>query len=121
MTDDQFGVIRRAYSCFNARDVESAVALMSPEVRWPDVAQGGFVHGRDGVRAHWREQFRAADPRIEPLGFREHPDGRIAVTVRQVILSTEGTPISDDRLVHVYTLRDGLIGSMDIVDQPDGS
>ena len=116
MSDEQR--IRDAYAAFNARDVETAVALMAPDVSWPDVADGGFVHGRDDVRRHWREQFQAVDPRIEPLAFREQPDGRMAVEVRQLVRSAEGARISDD-LVHVYTFRDGLIAGMEIVEEPD--
>jgi ketosteroid isomerase-like protein len=107
--------IRAAYAAFNSRDIESAVALMTPDVRWPNVADGGFVHGRDGVREHWREQFREVDPKIEPLAFRKGPDGRPAVEVRQVVSSTDGRPLSDERLLHVYTFSDGLIAQMDVI------
>jgi ketosteroid isomerase-like protein len=113
---DREGVIRRAYSSFNTRDIEAAVVLMAPDVTWPDVADGGFVHGRDGVREHWSAQFEEVDPRIEPLEFRPRPDGRIAVLVRQVVRSTDGEPISDERLTHVYAFTDELIERMDIVD-----
>ena len=107
--------VRAAYAAFNSRDIESAVSLMSPDVTWPDVAEGGFVHGRDEVREHWREQFQAADPRIEPLEFSERPDGRLAVEVRQIVSSTDGDQLSDERLIHVYSFRDRLITEMDVV------
>jgi ketosteroid isomerase-like protein len=112
MSDEQ--VILSAYAAFNARDVESAVELMAPDVTWPDVASGGFVHGRAGVRDHWREQFEAVDPHIEPIVIRPRPDGLVHVEVRQIVRSTDGRPISDERLTHVYALRDGLIERMDI-------
>jgi hypothetical protein len=91
---------------------------MSPDVAWPDGSEGGFVHGRDGVREHWREQFEAVDPMIEPGEFRSLPDGRVAVSVRQVARSDDGAVISDEALVHLYTLRDGLIDRMEIVEDP---
>ena len=111
--------VRNAYNAYNARDIEAAVALMAPDVEWPDVAKGGFVHGRNEVREHWREQFAAADPRIEPLEFHERPDGQLAVEVRQQVFSTHGSPVSDERLTHVYAFRGGLIGRMDVLDPPD--
>lgn len=111
--------IRDAYAAFNSRDIEAAVALMTPDVRWPNVAEGGFVHGRDGVREHWRAQFRELNPRIEPLKFREGRDGRSAVEVRQVVYSTDGRPLSDERLVHVYSFSDGLIAQMDVIGDAD--
>jgi hypothetical protein len=110
--------LRQAYIAFNERDVEAAVAVMSPDVAWPDVSDGGFVHGHDGVRAHWREQFAAVDPHVDPAPVQELPDGRMAVPVRQVVRSHQGDLISDDRLVHVYTLRDGLIERMEITEDP---
>jgi NAD(P)-dependent dehydrogenase (short-subunit alcohol dehydrogenase family) len=113
---DRSAPLRRAYRAFNDRDVEAAVAVMSPDVAWPDGSEGGFVHGRDGVREHWREQFEAVDPMIEPGKFRSLPDGRVAVSVRQVARSDDGAAISDEALVHLYTLRDGLIDRMEIVE-----
>jgi NAD(P)-dependent dehydrogenase (short-subunit alcohol dehydrogenase family)/ketosteroid isomerase-like protein len=117
-SSDRSAPLRRAYRAFNERDVEAAVAVMSPEVSWPDVGEGGFVHGRDGVREHWREQFEAVDPTIEPGEFRSLPDGRVAVSVRQVVRSDDGALVSDESLVHLYTLRDGLIDRMEIVEDP---
>jgi ketosteroid isomerase-like protein len=116
MAEDAESVIREAYGAFNRRDPEAAVALMAPDVEWPDAAAGGFVHGRDAVGAHWREQFESVDPRVEPLDFREDPDGRIAVTVRQAI-TPDGGESSEQRLVHLYTIRDGLIERMEITDE----
>jgi hypothetical protein len=119
MTTDMQEVLRRAYAAFNDRDVEAAVALMSHDVAWPDATGGGFVHGRDGVRRHWREQFDASDPHIEPTGFVDLPDGRVGVTVRQVVRSLDGNPIADERLLHAYSFRDERIHRMEIVEQPD--
>jgi len=39
--------LRAAYEAFNARDLESALALMHPEVDWPNAWEGGRVTGRD--------------------------------------------------------------------------
>ena len=106
-------LLRRAYAAFNARDVETGVSLMAEDVTWPDLVDGGFVHGRDAVREHWREQFDAADPEIELLGIDSAPDGRVRASVRQLVLSNDGEMISDERLGHVYEIRDGLIQRMD--------
>jgi hypothetical protein len=118
MASDPRDVLQQAYVAFNERDVEAAVAVMSPDVAWPDVSDGGFVRGHDGVRTHWREQFAAVDPHLEPADVQELPDGRLAVSVRQVVRSHQGDLISEHRLVHVYTLRDGLIERMEITGDP---
>lgn len=106
-------VLRRAYAAFNDRDIETAVALMAEDVIWPDLADGGFVYGRDAVREHWREQFEATDPQIELLGVDSGPDEKVYATVRQVVRSNRGETISDERVGHVYTIRDGLIHRME--------
>jgi ketosteroid isomerase-like protein len=107
------GLLRRAYAAFNDRDIETAVALMAEDVTWPDLATGGFVHGRNAVREHWRQQFEAADPLIELLGIESGPDGEVQAAVRQIVRSNDGETVSDERLTHVYVIRDGLIRSME--------
>lgn len=114
MPEDLEQRLRRAYEAFNARDVEAALALMHSDVDWPNAIDGGRVHGHDGLRTYWAGQFAVIDPRVEPLRFSLRSDGRIAVDVHQVVRALNGSPISDGCVVHVYTLRDGLVERMDI-------
>ena len=114
MPEDLEQRLRRAYEAFNARDVEAALALMHSDVDWQNAIEGGRLHGRDALRAYWAGQFATIDPRVEPLRFTPRNSGRIAVDVHQVVHALNGSPISDARVVHVYTLRDGLVERMDI-------
>jgi ketosteroid isomerase-like protein len=107
-------LLRRAYDAFNARDVESATDLMSEDVVWPDVSDGGFVHGRAAVGEHWREQFAAVDPRLELLALETLDDGRTLASVRQIVRTKDGETAADDRVQHVYSIRHGLIERMEI-------
>jgi ketosteroid isomerase-like protein len=107
-------LLRRAYTAFNARDIEAALALMHRDVDWPNGMEGGRVHGRDAVRAYWERQFDLIDSRVEPEAFDELGDGRVSVTVHQVVRDLRGTVISDSRVRQVYELRDGLVVRMDI-------
>jgi ketosteroid isomerase-like protein len=107
-------VVRRAYSAFNERDVDAALALMDPEVDWPNVPKGGFIHGQEQVRHHWREQFRQADPRIELAGVAEKDDGRVEAQVRQIVRAPDGSKLSDDRAVHVFTFAGERIRRMEV-------
>jgi ketosteroid isomerase-like protein len=111
-------IVRAAYAAFNDRDIEQAVALMDPDVEWPDVVRGGVVRGRDGVRGHWREVFASAEPRIEVGDLERRPDRSIAAAVRQVVTGPDGQLISDDHLVHVFHIDDQLITRMDV--EPTG-
>jgi uncharacterized protein (TIGR02246 family) len=107
-------LVRGAYDAFNSRDIDAAARLMAEDVVWPNVPDGGFVHGRDAVRDHWREQFDAVDVRLELLGIESLGDGRLRAAVRQVVRSTQGEPVSDERLNHVYTIGHGRIERMEI-------
>jgi hypothetical protein len=50
-------LLRAAYAAFNARDIDAALALMTPEVEWPRAFKGGFVRGPEAIRAYWTEQW----------------------------------------------------------------
>lgn len=107
-------LLRHAYAAFNARDIDGALALMHPDVDWPNGMEGGREVGHDAVRAYWTRQFDLIDSHVEPMGFEVDDEGRIVVHVHQVIRDLEGSVLSDGRVRHVYTLRDGLVSRMEI-------
>jgi hypothetical protein len=107
-------LLRRAYAAFNARDIEAALALMHPDVDWPNGMEGGRELGHDAVRAYWTRQFGVIDSHVEPLGFEVDENGRVVVDVHQLVRNLDGELLSDTRVQHVYTLRDGLVERMDI-------
>jgi ketosteroid isomerase-like protein len=117
-TNTHTALLRRAYAAFNARDVEAGVALMDPDVDWPNVAEGGLVHGRDAVREHWRDQFGQADLRIDVSEVTTRIDGRVEARVRQTVRSLDGAELSDDQMIHVFTITDGLIKRMEVETTP---
>jgi ketosteroid isomerase-like protein len=106
--------LKRVYAAFNARDIDTALALMDPDVDWPNGWEGGRVQGREAVRAYWTRQWQAIDSHVDPVDFTEDGD-RVAVTVHQVVRDLDGNVASEGRVSHVYTLRDGLVTRMDIV------
>jgi hypothetical protein len=107
-------LLRRAYEAFNARDIDAALALMHPDVDWPNGMEGGRVLGRGAVREYWTRQFELIDSRVEPQAFATDAEGRVVVDVHQVVRDTAGELISDGRVEHVYTIRDGLVERMEI-------
>jgi len=106
--------IARIYQIFNARQLEEALALMHPDVVWPNGMEGGYIEGRDAVREYWTNQWRAIDPRVEPVAVSEEVPGRIRVDVRQVVRDLQGQLLADRMVQHVYQIDDGLIRRMDI-------
>jgi hypothetical protein len=107
-------LVLRAYAAFNARDLDSALAALHPNVDWPNAIDGGRVQGHDEIRRYWMRQFEFLDPRVEPQAVSEDEHGRVIVDVRQVVRDLDGALIADERVTHVYALRDRLIARMDI-------
>jgi len=109
-------LLRRAYAAFNARDIEAVLSMMHPDVAWPNAMEGGYVYGHDGVREYWMHQWGLIDPLVEPRAFDTEPDGRIVVEVHQRVLDRDGATLSDGRVQHIYSIRDGLVRHMEIRD-----
>ena len=107
-------LITKTYAAFNARDINAVLAVMHPDVDWPNGWEGGRVLGHDEVRKYWTRQWKAINPTVTPERFVKGEDGHIAVLVHQVVRDLEGNVISDGMVEHVYQLEDGLIKSMEI-------
>ena len=106
--------LRELYAAFNARDLDAALAGMHPDVDWPNAFEGGRVHGTAAVRAYWTRQFTLVDPRVEPEGFGLDDEGRTVVRRAPGGARPAGNLLADNRVQHVYTLRDGLVERMDV-------
>lgn len=111
-------LLRTAYTAFNARDIDAALATMTPDVAWPKAFKGGFVRGPEEVRAYWTEQWSEIDPRVEPVAFYPEDGGRILVEVRQVVRDLAGAVLADERVGHRFTLAQGLIQAMEVCPLP---
>jgi limonene-1,2-epoxide hydrolase len=102
------------YNAFNRRDIDSILVRMHPDVEWPNGMEGGWVHGRDGVRAYWTRQWDMVDPHVEPVRFAKDGEGRVVVSVHQIVRDLTGAILLDRMVKHVYAVEDGLIRRMEI-------
>jgi hypothetical protein len=114
--DHREALLRRAYEAFNSRDIEAALALMAPDVDWPNAMDDRRERGRGAVRAYWLRQFAVISPHVEPERFSIDEEGRIVVDVHQVVRDIAGGFLADRHAQHVYALRGGKIARMDIVE-----
>lgn len=117
----QIELLRAAYAAFNARDIDAAVALMTPDVAWPRAFKGGFVQGPEEVRAYWTEQWSEINPHVEPVAFYPENADRILVDVHQVVRDMAGTVIADEHVGHRFTIDHGLIQIMEVCRLPRSS
>jgi hypothetical protein len=107
-------ILIAAYREFNARRIDAVLALMHPDVVWPNGMEGGYVHGHQGVREYWTRQWGVVDPHVDPLEIQSDTQGRAVVEVHQVVRDLSGNVLVDTIVHHAYTIRDGLIERMEI-------
>lgn len=107
-------LIKKAYSAFNSRDIDTALLTFHSDVQWPKAFEGGYVSGHDEIREYWTRQWSEINPIVEPTGFNERQDGMLEVTVHQTVKDLQGKQLFDGTVKHIYTLQDNLLRRMDI-------
>ncbi|MBV9341987.1 MAG: nuclear transport factor 2 family protein [Acidobacteria bacterium] len=107
-------LLTSVYAAFNRRDIDRILPAMDPAVEWPNGMEGGWVHGREGVRSYWTRQWNMIDPRVIPTRFDVDEMGCIVVDVHQTIRNLAGEIVMDRMVQHVYTIREGMILRMEI-------
>jgi hypothetical protein len=109
-------VIEQAYSAFNRRDIDGALALMTENVSWPKASEGGRAVGKEEIRAYWTRQWAEFDPHVDPLAITEGDGGKVRVRVHQIVRSLQGDLLSDSEVLHIFTMNTSLIAAMDLGD-----
>ncbi|GAA4586041.1 nuclear transport factor 2 family protein [Planotetraspora phitsanulokensis] len=102
------------YAAFNRRDIPAVLSALAADVVWPNGWEGGAVRGHDEVREYWTRQWAQIEPTVVPTGFTRESDGRVAVTVHQIVHGKDGEVIMDGQVTHVYGFRDDLVTDMEI-------
>jgi hypothetical protein len=79
------------------------------------------VVGKEEIRTYWTRQWGEFDPHAEPLEMTEEDGGktRVRVRVHQVVKSLQGNVLSDNEVLHVFTMNSGLISAMNLWDETD--
>src|ERR1700683_2166638 len=107
-------LIAEAYSAFNHRTIDGALALRRESVSGPKASEGGRVVGKEEIRAYWSRQWKEFDPHVEPIEVIDRGAGKIDRRVHQLVKSLGGDVLSDSEVWHAYTIADGLIERMDL-------
>ena len=115
---DERETLRQAYRDFNARNIDAVISQMRPDVEWANGMEGGYVHGKEAVRAYWTRQFTTLNPHVQPVSIEPGEGGKWTVEVHQVVHNIEGNLVLDTIVYHTYQFRDGLITRMDITNRP---
>jgi nuclear transport factor 2 (NTF2) superfamily protein len=118
-------LIKGLYEDFNARAIDSILAMLTEDVMWANAMDGGYARGREGIREYWTRQWSMVSPHVEPVSFRDLDDGSIFVEVIQTIRDLEGNLLRDqthglkDKTVgHIFRFHDGRVSRFDVQDIP---
>jgi len=95
-------LIAQAYSAFNRRDIDGALALMTENVSWPKASEGGRVVGKEEIRSYWTRQWKEFDPHVEPIEVIDRDASKTHVKVHQIVKNLGGEVLSDREVWHVY-------------------
>jgi len=107
-------LLTQVYAAFNRRDIDGALALMSEKVDWPKASEGGRVVGKGEIRAYWTRQWAEFDPHVEPIEVIDREGGKTDVKVHQLVKNLNGGVLSDQEVLHIHTIVNGLIERMDV-------
>lgn len=107
-------LINQAYTAFNARDIDTALSTMHPNIEWPKAFEGGYVSGQDEIRKYWTRQWTEINPKVEPVEINERQNGSVEIIVHQIVKDLKDDLLFDGTVKHIYTLQDGLLRRMDI-------
>lgn len=113
MRADHRELLLQAYAAYNSQNVEALLALVSDDVDWPD-DDGGRLHGKAEVRPYWTEQWTRTRTHDDPINFDQLTDGRIAVHIRQVVHSLDGSIVSRGDALHIHHIEQLRILRLDI-------
>jgi ketosteroid isomerase-like protein len=111
---DNVELLKRIYERFNARDMETVLAVLHEDVMWANGMEGGHVHGREGVRSYWTRQWAMVDPHVEPVAFAEGPNAEVIVEVHQVVRDLQGDLLADKMVGHIFWVENGVVTRFDI-------
>lgn len=114
MNVERVDILKRVYDRFNARDMETVLAVMHEDVIWANGMEGGHVHGRGEVRSYWTRQWATVNPHVEPVAFAQGHEGEVVVEVHQVVRDLNANVLSDKMVGHVFRIENGLIRRFDI-------
>jgi len=113
MTDNTEAA-RRLYAAFAERDIQSILAVLSPEVEWGEPANplnpaAGTRHGHAGF-LEWLQIGRASEDilALEPRQFLADADSVAVVGYTKCVVRRTGKSYETD-FVHLVTFREGKI------------
>lgn len=82
-------LFRELYKNFNNCQIDLVISKMTPDVKWANGVDGGYVYGPDGLREYWTQQFKIVHSQVIPLKI-DVENKFVKIKAHQVVHDLEG-------------------------------
>jgi hypothetical protein len=113
-TTNNQALIENAYAAFNARDIDTLLQLMHPQIKWTKAWEGSYANGHNEVKDYWLQQWQEINPKVVPVGLHNRENGTLEVEVDQTVKDLTGHVLFHGRVKHIYVIEEGLLKQMDV-------
>lgn len=111
--DERVALVRRAVDSFARADFESVLAVLDPDVEWPDFRGEGVLRGRDAVRRYWQDIFERSRPSVL-LGHVFAIGADVMAVAYVQLYDLKGHPIGDPSAqTQRFIFNDDLVAKME--------
>ncbi|HML01579.1 MAG TPA: nuclear transport factor 2 family protein [Acidimicrobiales bacterium] len=118
-TGDRVPLVRSGYDRFNEQDLDRLLALFTDDIEWPDVMNGGVLHGISEVREYFERIFAITTLHVTVGDVVEIGDAVVAATYQQ-FYDLDGKALGEPRMVvNRFSFRGDLVGRMELTSQED--
>jgi hypothetical protein len=115
--DPRRALLLRFYRAIDVKDVDAIVAMLHPDVDFPDqLNEDRRLHGVEAVRAYYERAFSIIAGESTLTAFHSRPDGSVEVRVHHHVTSLDGALWHDGPVDYSFGFRDGLIARLDRLD-----
>ena len=118
--DARTAMLEELYRAVNERDLDTFLGHVAPGVEWPNTATGGYLHGRDELRAYCEKQWKEVNSSIEPMRINFTADGTAHVLVDQLVRALDGEVLQNRRVEHVFEFDGPFISRMTVIGLAQG-
>ena len=106
------------YKNFNERNIDAVLAHTTPDVKWANGMEGGYVYGHNGLKDYWTRQFTMINAKVSPLEVAVDGDDA-SIKVHQVVHDLNGQLLLEKKLYHFFHMEHDKISRFDIGDDID--
>jgi ketosteroid isomerase-like protein len=122
MAQEDIDRMRAGYEAMGRGDFQAVLDLMDPDIELtdrPEIPDPQTYRGRDGVMAALQRNVDSFDEfELIPESFRENGDRIVVTLLMRGRGRVSGVPV-EDRLAHLWTLRDGRAVECQVYSDPD--